>query len=50
MSEQKNMTIFDLVDRWLERRKWYNIIQWASEKMLVQAIQRIILEFNDSIK
>lgn len=39
--------IFDKIDRWLSQRKWYNIIQWASEHMLTQAIQKIILKYND---
>jgi hypothetical protein len=41
--------IFDKLDRWLKPRKWYNVIQWASEKMLTQAIQAKILEFNENI-
>ncbi len=39
-------TIFDRTDLWLlQERRWYNLIQWASENMITQAIQREILNF-----
>lgn len=41
--------IFDKLDRWLKQRKGYNVIQWAWEKMITQAIQREILEFNEKV-
>jgi hypothetical protein len=43
-------TIFQKIDRWLKPRKWYNIIQWASENMLTQAIQKRLLKFNDDME
>ena len=42
-------TIFDKLDQGISARNWYNHIQWASEKMITQAIQKRILEFNDKI-
>ena len=42
-------SIFDKIDKWLAPRKWHNVIQWASDKMLTQAIQKRILEFNENI-
>lgn len=43
-------SVFDLLDRNLEWRKWAYIIQWASEKMITYAIQKRILEFNEKIE
>ena len=48
-SRLTQMTIFDRLDNWVETRKGYNIIQWASEKMITQAIQKRILEFNEIV-
>jgi len=40
---------FDKLELWYSQRNGYNIIQWASNKMLTQAIQKRILEFNRNI-
>lgn len=52
ISDKKAMetTIFQKLDRWIKQRKWYNIIQWASENMFTQAIQKKILNFNEDIE
>ncbi|MDD5213298.1 MAG: hypothetical protein PHG82_02645 [Candidatus Gracilibacteria bacterium] len=42
-------TVFDKLEMGLSLRNGYNIIQGASENMLVQAIQKKILEFNENI-
>ncbi len=44
-SELTETTIFDKIDNNLKERKGYNIIQWASKKMVTQAIQREVLNF-----
>ncbi len=41
--------IFDKMELWLEERRWYNLIQWAGENMIIQAIQREILNLTYSI-
>ncbi len=43
---QTELSIYDKLDRWIEPRKWYNVIQWASEDMLVHSVAREILECN----
>ena len=48
--EHAETTVFDKLDRWLEEREGYNVIQWASEKMLTQAIQKRILKFNKDMR
>ncbi len=49
-SKHTEMMIFDKLDYWIKPRSGYNVIQWASENMLTQAIQKRVLEFNDKIK
>lgn len=41
--------IFDKIDQKIAPRNWYYYIQWASEKMITQAIQKRILEFNENV-
>lgn len=43
-------TSFDKAEIWLKQRNWYYNIQWASEQMIIQAIQRKILLFNKNIE
>ncbi len=43
---QTELSIYDKLDRWIEPRKWYNVIQWASEDMLVHSVAKEILECN----
>ncbi|MCX6823363.1 MAG: hypothetical protein NTX91_05260 [candidate division SR1 bacterium] len=42
-------SIFDKIDQKIPPRNGYNYIQGASEKMITQAIQKRILEFNEKI-
>ena len=49
-SRLTNTTSFDKIDQGLEQRNWYNIIQWASEKMITKAFQKRILAFNSNVE
>ncbi len=43
-------TIFDKQEQWLKSRTGHYIIQWASDKMITQAIQKRILDFNRDVE
>jgi formyltetrahydrofolate synthetase len=43
-------TVFDKLEQWFKSRKGNYIIQWASDKMIIQAIQKKILDFNGNIE